>query len=159
MDEWYFAYGSNLWIDQMAARTGPIGQGDDRPRIARLPDHRLVFNMQGENGQVYANVERPGEGVIGVIYRCSSAAFDKLDGYERGYERRRILVMDEEGLSLEAVTYVAREDRIASGGKPSEEYLERIVRGARQHGLPEAYVRAIEISARCGSPFEGLPPA
>src|SRR6202035_279355 len=106
MNEWYFAYGSNLWIDQMAARTGPIGQGDDRPRVALLPDHRLVFNMQGNDGQVYANLERPGEGVIGVIYCCSAAALDKLDAYESGYERRPVQVTDEGGISLEAVAYV-----------------------------------------------------
>jgi gamma-glutamylcyclotransferase len=159
MNAWYFAYGSNLWIDQMTARTGPIGQGVDRPRIARLQDHRLVFNMQGEDGQVYANVERPGEGVTGVIYRCSPVALDKLDAHERGYERRRVQVASEDGVTLEAVVYVARADRIATAGKPSSEYLERIVRGARQHGLPEAYVRAIELTARSGPPVEGLPSA
>lgn len=159
MNEWYFAYGSNLWIDQMAARTGPIGQGDERPRVARLQDHRLVFNMQGEDGQVYANVERPGAGVIGVIYRCSPAALEKLDACEQGYERQKILVTDEGGVTLDAVAYVARADRIASVGKPSAEYLMRIVRGARQHGLPESYVRQIEVNARCGRPVEGLPSA
>jgi gamma-glutamylcyclotransferase len=150
MNEWYFAYGSNLWIDQMAARTGPIGLGDDRPRVARLPDHRLVFNMLGEDGQVFANVVRPGEGVFGVLYRCGPECLDKLDAYEQGYERRRVLVTDECGLTLEAVVYVARADRVARGGKPSAEYLDRVVRGARQHGLPEAYVRTIEASSRCG---------
>jgi len=148
MNEWYFAYGSNLWIEQMAARTGPIGQGDDRPRVARLSLHRLVFNMQGEDGQVFANVERPGEGVFGVLYRCSPAALDRLDAHEWGYERRRVLVTDERGGALEAVAYVAKADRVASGGKPSAEYLERVVRGARQHCLPEAYVREIEAHSR-----------
>jgi gamma-glutamylcyclotransferase len=147
MNEWYFAYGSNLWIDQMAARTGPIGQGDDRPRIARLSDHRVVFNMQGEDGRVYANVECPGDGVIGVIYRCTPAALDKLDVYESGYERRRVLVTDDGGVTVEAVAYVAKVDRVANGRKPSAEYLERVVRGARQHGLPEAYIGAIEANA------------
>jgi cation transport regulator ChaC len=150
MNEWYFAYGSNLWTDQLAARIGPIGQGENRPRIARLPDHRLVFNMQGDDGQVYANIERPGEGVFGVIYRYGPAALDKLDAYEWGYERRRVLVTDAGGVTLEAVVYVAKLDRIVSGGKPSAEYLETVLRGARQHGLPEAYVRAIEAGGRCG---------
>jgi gamma-glutamylcyclotransferase len=150
MHEWYFAYGSNLWIDQMASRTGPIGQGDDRPRIARLPDHRLVFNMRGGDGQVYANVEGPGAAVIGVIYRCSPAALDKLDTYERGYERRRIVVTDESGATLGAVAYVAKPDRIVRGGKPSAEYLEKVIRGARQHGLPDAYIREIEANALGG---------
>jgi gamma-glutamylcyclotransferase len=150
VNEWYFAYGSNLWIDQMAARTGPIGQGDDRPRVAWLPDHRLVFNMQGDDGQVFANVERPGEGVFGVIYRCGPATLDQLDAYERGYERRRVLVTDEGRVTLEAVAYVAKADRVVNGEKPSAEYVARVIRGARQHCLPEAYVREIEANSRCG---------
>jgi cation transport regulator ChaC len=152
MSEWYFAYGSNLWIDQMAARTGPIGQGENRPRVARLPDHRLVFNMQGDDGQVFANVVRPGDGVFGVIYRCDPAALDKLDAFEQGYERRRILVKDEGGVTVEAVAYVAKADRVTCGGKPSAEYLERVVRGARQHCLPEAYVREIEVNSQGKTP-------
>jgi hypothetical protein len=98
MDEWYFAYASNLWADQMTARTGPLVQGDEPPRVARLPDHRLVFNMQGEDGQVYANVESPGDGVIGVLYRCGPSTLNKLDAYERGYDRCRVLVTDERQL-------------------------------------------------------------
>lgn len=144
MNEWYFSYGSNLWIEQMAARTGAIGQGDDRPRVAWLPDHRLVFNMQGDDGQVYANLERPGDGVFGVIYRCGPAALDQLDVHEWGYERRRVLVTDESGVTLEAIAYFAKADCIASGGRPSAAYFECIIRGARQHCLPETYVSAIE---------------
>jgi gamma-glutamylcyclotransferase (GGCT)/AIG2-like uncharacterized protein YtfP len=143
MDEWYFAYASNLWADQMTARTGPLVQGDEPPRVARLPDHRLVFNMQGEDGQVYANVESPGDGVIGVLYRCGPSTLNKLDAYERGYDRCRVLVTDERGVAVAAVAYVAKADRIANGKQPSANYLEKIVRGARQHGLPEAYIRAI----------------
>jgi hypothetical protein len=58
-------------------------------------------------------------------------------------------VTDEGGVTLEAVTYVAKADRVAGGGKPSAEYLGRVVRGARQHELPEAYIRVIEAHARC----------
>jgi gamma-glutamylcyclotransferase len=88
--------------------------------------------------------------VIGVIYRCSPAALDKLDTYERGYERRRIVVTDESGATLGAVAYVAKPDRIVRGGKPSAEYLEKVIRGARQHGLPDAYIREIEANALGG---------
>ena len=65
MTVWYFAYGSNLWIEQVVARTGPVRLGAERPRIVRLENHRLVFNMQsrrpGDPDVVYANIE-PGSG-------------------------------------------------------------------------------------------------
>ena len=56
VSEWYFAYGSNLCVEQVADRIGPILQGDDRPRVARLPGHRLVFNMRESPDEVFANI-------------------------------------------------------------------------------------------------------
>ena len=146
MSDWYFAYGSNLWTDQMAHRTGPIPQDENRPRRAALPHYRLIFNMRGEDGQVFANIQSPGKGVHGVVYRCSPEALTRLDGYERGYERRRVFVTAENGERLEAFTYVAEPPNVVDGRRPAAEYLRRIVTGARQHGLPESYIREIEDS-------------
>src|SRR6476620_7281106 len=82
MSEWYFAYGSNLWIDQMEERTGPIRKGEHLPWRAYLPNHRLTFNVPGGRGQVFANVLCPGAGVFGVLYSCSSDALTRLDQFE-----------------------------------------------------------------------------
>jgi gamma-glutamylcyclotransferase len=144
MSEWYFAYGSNLWIDQMVERTGPMLQGKDRPRRAFLPNHRLTFNVPGDRGQVFANVVSPGAGVLGVLYRCSSDALKRLDEFERGYKRRHVLVVPENGDTQEAYIYIAELTGVVSGRAPSAAYLQRILTGARQHGLPEIYVREIE---------------
>ncbi|HBI41879.1 MAG TPA: gamma-glutamylcyclotransferase [Planctomycetales bacterium] len=144
--EWYFAYGSNLCAEQMLRRTGPIGEDTDSPCIARLPGYRVVFNMQGDDGLVYANIIQPGDGVIGVLYFCSAAALASLDACEEGYDRRRVLVTLEGGATREAMAYVARPECTADGGRPSPEYLEIIIRGARRHGLPEAYIRSLESS-------------
>ena len=143
----YFAYGSNLWIDQMAARLGPFRADAEPPRLARLPGYRVAFNMRGENGQVYANIVRPGDHVLGVIYSCDSQALEKLDEFETGYRRERVEVVDESGASVEVVTYMAEPENVMDGGKPSAEYVQRILRGGRQHGLPEAYLRMIETLA------------
>ena len=141
----YFAYGSNMWIDQMVARTGPVGAGAAQPRIAQLPGYRLAFDMRGDNGQVYANIVHPGECVLGAIYFCDADALEKLDAFEKGYHRQQVVVIDEHGETFEAVTYRARpENVIDGGGKPSAEYLQRILRGGRQHHLPLAYLREIE---------------
>jgi gamma-glutamylcyclotransferase len=148
MSERYFAYGSNLWIDQMIGRTGPVRQGADRPRVARLPDHRLVFNMHGDDGQVYANLMCPGKGVFGVVYYCSPETLTKMDAYEKGYERRHVRVVLENGDELKAVTYFAETAHVGNASQPSAEYLQRVLDGASQHGLPEAYIREIEAMAK-----------
>ncbi len=142
--QWYFAYGSNLCIEQMSLRTGPMDE--QTGRIARLPGHRLLFNMRGDDGQVYANLAPGSGGVIGVVYFCGEAALAKLDVYEEGYDRRRVVVTLENGETMEAMAYVARPEHTTADGAPSAEYLEIILRGARRHGLPEAYIASISNS-------------
>ncbi len=144
MSDWYFAYGSNLWADQMAERTGPISHGEDRPCRAFLPNHRLAFDVPGDAGQAYANVQRPGPGVHGVLYYLTPDALARLDEFEHGYERRRIVVVPETGAPREAFIYIAGPAGLAPGRTPTAEYLRRILTGARQHGLPEGYVREVE---------------
>ena len=147
MSERYFAYGSNLCIEQMVERTGPIRQGADRPKIVRLPNYHLIFNVQGDDGQVYANLKSPGHGVLGVIYCCSAKMLLKMDQFEKGYERRHVRVVLENGAELNAVTYVANVAPSETVIPPSPNYLQRILRGARQHGLPDSYIKEIETMA------------
>lgn len=81
-----------------------------------------------------------------MLYRCGPDTLDQLDVYERGYDRQRVEVTDERGVAVTAIAYVAKADRVANGKKPSARYLQKVLRGARQHGLPEAYIREIEAS-------------
>ena len=143
METWYFAYGSNLWMDQMIERTGAIGHPEHAPRIACLANHRLIFQHFEDERTAFANVVCPGDGVFGMVYRCSTADLDRLDRHEDGYERQAITVTDSQGEVLTAVAYVVKTTQAARTGRPSAEYLERIVAGARQHGLPEPYIGAI----------------
>jgi gamma-glutamylcyclotransferase (GGCT)/AIG2-like uncharacterized protein YtfP len=142
MNEWYFAYGSNLCINQVVARTGSGHQGDEPPRIARLADYHLVFNT-GDDLGVYANIMPGGDGVIGVVYRLTNEALDQMDIHEEGYRRERVLVSLQNGEVIEAITYMANPTTLVDGRKPSLEYLQTIVQGARRHGLPEEYIRIL----------------
>ncbi len=124
-DVWYFAYGSNLFIDQKEERTGGI-------RCAvrcRLEKHRLAFNKRGTAG-VVANI-MPDETrcVWGVAYLCSRDAMEKMDQWEGGYECRELSIITESGKHLNASTYIA-----------SDKYLDKVLRGARDHRLPAEYV-------------------
>lgn len=148
MASWYFAYGSNLWWDQMIERTGAIGAAEYPPRIARLANYRLVFQRLEKGGPAYANIVSPGDGVLGVVYRCRAVDLEKLDGYELSYERRLVVVTDPSGEELPATTYQVPPGPAISSGPPSDEYLQRIIRGARQNGLPEAYLAQIVALAR-----------
>jgi cation transport regulator ChaC len=144
-DVCYFAYGSNLWIDQKEQRTSAIRSGDDRPRLARLANYRLAFNKLGSEGQVFANIMAcPGDEVIGIAYRCRPSTIDSMSEREGGYERLSVQVVIEDDSSVEAVTFVAMERNVVNEGRPSDEYLERIVTGARQHELPDEYIEKMK---------------
>lgn len=143
MEIWYFAYGSNLLREQMIERTGGIGSAEHPPRIARLENHRPVFQQLEEGGPAFANIRSPGTGVLGVVYRCRQVELERLDHYERGYERQPIEVIDQQGEVLAAVAYVVPPSRTASIAKPQVDYLARIIVGARQHGLPDPYISSL----------------
>jgi hypothetical protein len=143
---WYFAYGSNLCRDQMITRTGELLLAAPA-RIARLSGFRLAFNMRADDGQVYANIHSPGSFVLGVLYWCAADVFERLDPFEAGYSRERIMV-DCDGKAVEASVYKSNRENLFVGGTPEAEYVQRILRGSRERDLPEAYVREIEQLAR-----------
>ena len=148
-DTWYFAYGSNLSMDRKEKRTGCIREA----RVAHLPGYRLAFNKQGENGEVYANImPADGDEVWGVIYRCNPEAMAKLDhceGVDSGhYTREQVTAITRSGDAVPAETYIAGEGHLCEEGRPSDRYLNCILSGAKEHGLPADYIRRVEAIAR-----------
>ena len=149
-DTWYFAYGSNLSVDQKESRTGTIR----RAISCRLSGYRFAFNKRGLDGTMRASiVEDESEEVWGVAFLCDEAAMANLDVFEGvaggHYGRLAIEVISTpDEARIDAVTYVAGEEFICPEGEPSREYLDRIIEGARKHGLPSDYVEQIELRAR-----------
>ncbi|RUS22163.1 hypothetical protein BC937DRAFT_90118, partial [Endogone sp. FLAS-F59071] len=91
----YFAYGSNMWREQMDMRDAPF-----RHRIpAALHGYKLVFNKAGSGAYSFANVEKVSENeesiVYGILYTgCSYDTVKSLDVYEgvkRGHYAREKL--------------------------------------------------------------------
>ena len=153
MESWCFAYGSNLCVNQLAARIGPFDRSRRPPRIVRLAEYRLTYQPTEAGGESYANIVSPGDGVLGVVYWFSHEQFDRLDDHEDGYDRRAVIVIDEAGEVLEAIAYVMRPFTPATASRPTREYVNTIVSGARRHGLPESYVAHIAALALAARPI------
>jgi cation transport regulator ChaC len=135
---WYFAYGSNMVVERMRERGVPF--------ISSLPavlrDQRLVFDKRGRDGSARANVARArGERTFGVLYELAGEALDVLAQFESGYDLVDVAVEvarpDGGVLLVQARTFVARSDR-RTAADPTRSYVELILEGAREHGLPEA---------------------
>lgn len=139
----YFAYGSNLHprrLQHRADSARPAG-------IARLPDYRLAFHKRGADGSGKGNVvPAPGQSVWGAVYRLSASDAAVLDDIEGpGYARVTLQVArsDDAGI-LRVITYRAHPGAIEEGLVPFGWYLDFVLHGAAQHGLPAAYLKQLQ---------------
>jgi len=148
-DTWYFAYGSNLLRDQKEGRTGDIRTGDERPRIAKLQDYRLAFNKRSRSGNVANIVPCLGEMVMGVIYRWDDHSRREMAQYEIGYEEEFVEVTVEGENKLRVVTFVVNPEFVCEEAPPSDDYLRKIITGAKEHRLPSDYIRRVRRIAKC----------
>lgn len=141
-DVWYFAYGSNLNRRQVQERLGRVPEA----RRALLAGWRLCFNKQGR--PTYANIVRSQGGEVwGVLYRCTATDLERMDRFEgvpaAHYRRIAVQVETCEGECLTAVSYDACPERVTREQLPDRAYAMRILEGARESGLPEAYIEGI----------------
>jgi len=149
----YFAYGSNMDPAQMEGRCpGAVPLGP-----ARLPGYRIFFRWDspGWGGGVADVQETTGHEVWGVLWDLLPGHEDSLDDYEAVaegvYGKREVTVEASDG-PRGAYLYIMAPDRAEK--PPSQRYLRVLIRGARAHGLPEAYVQELRalLPDRAGSP-------
>lgn len=149
----YFAYGSNLWLRQMAKRC------PDSPYagIARLDGWKFIINERGPATIVRA----PNDHVYGLVYELAEIDEETLDineGVPTYYEKRYLKMtvwyasgedndagvrpdvnINAPGEEAGALTYV---DPRTKEGKPREEYVFRMGMGiddGLSKGIPKAY--------------------
>jgi len=131
----YFAYGSNM-NRALMRRHCPAAK---EIGTAALAGYRFVITIDG-----YASiVPHPGGAVHGVLWRLTPRDIAALNAYESldsGLYSKATLPVDREGRRVAAMVYIAR-DR--AQGRPKPGYLDLVLTGAREWGLPEAYVDAI----------------
>lgn len=128
----YFAYGSNLWQEQMQQRCPDhriIGQG-------QLAGYRWLITARG-----YASiVKSPADCVLGMVYDLSEADIRTLDSYEGvaqgSYYKQQFSVQIGNRL-VSCMTYI---DPVTEEGVPQQEYIARINHGIQDAGLPKIYV-------------------
>jgi gamma-glutamylcyclotransferase len=142
---WYFAYGSNLSRDQFRSRAGQIHEEIN----GALKNYELLFNKKVRGGTAAANIHQaPGKSVHGVLYRIPESAYRNLDRYEGApehYRRIEVRVTAADGREIPAQVYIA--SKVEKGLRPAPHYLQTILAGAAEHGMPEDYIAAIRAKA------------
>ncbi len=133
----YFAYGSNLSHEQMKERC-PEASFVDAGVVA---GYRFLINERG----VATIVQDPVSEVHGGIYLITdseAATLDRCEGVGSGcYEKKTLEVTTAGNKTRECLVYI---DSRATPGPPRDGYLDTILRGACDCGLPPEYIEFLK---------------
>lgn len=134
-DTLYFAYGSNINLEQMAYRcpdasvVGPV----------TLENYELLFRRGGfatiapcEGGKVH--------GLLWSLTPDCERSLDRYEGFPRFYDKRMVTVRDGEGRSLSVMAYIM-DERFREPMLPSTTYYKGILEGYQRNGLPVAALK------------------
>ena len=126
----YFAYGSNINLDQMAYRcpdasvVGPV----------TLENYELLFRRGG-----FATIApKEGETVTGLLWSITPGcerSLDRYEGYPRFSDKRMVTVRDSEGRSLSVMAYIM-DERFREPMLPTTTYYNGILEGYHQNDMP-----------------------
>src|SRR5207245_646371 len=140
----YFAYGSNMDVEQMRTR----GAEFTARRRAILRDYVLKFNKistakKARKGEGKANVAPDAHGIVeGALYTISEEGLKQLDEKEVGYYRTKVhMELSDETLE-ESWIYVAQAEKVRGGLKPTKKYLDHCLAG--RDLLSDEYYRTLE---------------
>ena len=133
----YFAYGSNLDLEQMAQRcpdaeiVGPV----------RLENYELRFRGSG-----FATVApKKGSTVHGLVWKITpncEQSLDRYEGYPRHYTIETVTVKDAAGAEIPVMVYIMAEPYCRQPALPSPYYYRVIQRGFEANGLPVESLQA-----------------
>ena len=147
----YFAYGSNMSTRRLQERTPsakPLG-------IAQLSQHRLIFHKIGRDGSAKCDIHETGRAcdiVWGVLFEISTEeryVLDRAEGLSRGYEYKTVRVKSNKTI-IEAGAYYAT--HIDASLRPFDWYLNFVLKGAEEHGLPSSYLNSLKFQSAIVDP-------
>jgi gamma-glutamylcyclotransferase (GGCT)/AIG2-like uncharacterized protein YtfP len=138
MSIYYFAYGSNMLSERMVARIPEAKIAG----LARLYGWELVWDKISTDGSAKANLKQEnGKIVWGAVYLIPESRMPDLDKVEGGYQRIEVEVERDKNSQIAACTYVS--EKRDANLLPYDWYKELVLRGAKEHSLPSAYIDEI----------------
>lgn len=151
----YFAYGSNIPKAMIERRVGPC----ERVGVAYIDGYALRFHKKSVidySGKCDAyRTGDPNDRVWGAIYRLTEDQIVRMDALEGpGYRRAAVRTMLG-GQVVEADLYLAEPEYVKPDLPPFDSYKACVLDGARELGLPEDYVDAIEAVQSMPDPDQG----
>lgn len=110
----------------------------------RLEDHRLAFCGRPAGNGVATIFQEEGSQVEGVLWEITpecEQSLDRYEGYPHLYGKETIRVRNKAGMQMDVMVYVMNAPYKETLASPSRLYLNGIIEGCRQNGIPEGPVR------------------
>ena len=126
---YYFAYGSNMDIEQMKKRRCTFTSRE----LGILEGYSLIFNKASKNiGEGYANIIPKNNSIVyGAIYEVSEDSLRNLDIFEGvnsgHYYRKTLPLKKRNGKIVNVITYIACPEKVKNGINPTRKYLEHFI--------------------------------
>lgn len=161
----YFAYGSALSLRHLAewaSEHGVDAQLFAQGRPAVLRGQRLVFDVESKfwGGKVADLSPDPAGEVHGVLFELPDGAREAVlrkEGVPTGLSLELPVEVDAGGERVAAAAFVARPERRTSPGPGSARLLGYLIEGARERGLPAAWVARLEAEAKAAQSATSMP--
>lgn len=134
----YFAYGSNLATDQIHSRIGYVHS----KYKGELKGYAFIYNKKSKDETSKANIKQSDdESTMGICYEIDLYQFDQLkNSHEKDYNEIDVWVKIDEDKYIIAKSFFAKKEFIITDTPPSPEYVEIILRGAKENQLPDDYI-------------------
>ena len=141
--KYYFAYGSNMNLGQMAFRC-PAAEVVENVRVE---GYRLAFCGRPSGSGVATILPEEGSHVDGVLWKITKECERSLDcyeGYPHLYGKETICVKNADGKERDVTVYTIKEPYKSQPSVPSSVYLEGILEGCRENGISEKAVLEVQ---------------
>lgn len=136
METLYFAYGSNINLNQMAVRCPDAKVVEP----AVLENYELLFRGNGSSFGVATIAPKEGSQVQRLLWKITpycEMSLDIYEGYPRLYEKQAITLCTKSGKQVWAMAYVMTHEWKRIPTTPVPSYYTGILEGFQQNGLPE----------------------
>jgi gamma-glutamylcyclotransferase (GGCT)/AIG2-like uncharacterized protein YtfP len=150
-DSLYFGYGSNLnrkdlrrWKEENEwyEKKSFVDSSNTFDGIFFLPDYQLQFSVKSpsRNAGVLHVTPKLGHAVAGKLFKVEN--WDLLDAKEGApnlYEKIEITVINENGKTFDAFTYVVSSKNKVEYVKPNQDYVKIVSDGYKEFGISEKF--------------------
>ncbi len=148
---WYFGYSGVLdrkafeeWQTQHNYPFFKLPEG----AVAQAKDVDLSFNFPSRwwGGRVAGLIDKKDAAVWGRLYEIAAVDWPVIqhkEGVVTGMAVERPITVVVDGKEIEATTFTTAPNRASLDGPLSERYIDTLIKGAEQAGLPAAYVASL----------------